>query len=255
MKKFILMAVVAVSAVSCLSDTYMEMSVTSYSDFEFTDPIEIFGKDSVFVESAFGGGSGSMSLLFASQRDGEKSPMTGGFGLTMKRDTTVYNKSWANPYPQYTIYDTLVVSNKASAVFYQNPNESLMPEHDIVFLDAAYGTCTPASCRINNTWQTVHNIVSEDSDYRFGEGDYLKLTVTGFLNGAETGSVEYYLADYRIPENGGAAPDSLAMGWKLLSLTKLGNVDNIDFDLETNKPGFPLYFCLDNFVAGIYVKR
>ena len=59
----------AVAAVSCLSDTYMEMNLVSYSDFEFYHPIEQFGADSIYVEGMFTGGASSVSsLVFASHR-------------------------------------------------------------------------------------------------------------------------------------------------------------------------------------------
>ena len=83
--------------------------------------------------------------------------------------------------------------------------------------------------------------------------DWLKLTVTGFLKGEETESVEYYLADFRgekVDENGVPEPDSLLTKWKNLSLTKLGQVDNIDFTLESSKGdnmmAEPMTFCLDH---------
>ena len=39
-----------------------------------------------------------------------------------------------------------------------------------------------------------------------------------------------------------------------MPLTKLGNIDAVDFSLDTNKEDFPKYVCLDNLVASISVK-
>ena len=252
MKRFLLIALASVAVASCLSDTFMEMNLTSISDFEFSDAASGFGDDSIYVENGFAGGNRSVALYFNSARDSENGPMTGGFGMTMKRDSSM-TIAEGNLYPQYTRFETSKMNNNVSAVFYDNPDDSKMPEHDIVFTEAEYGTCTPQFCYISNTQQTVVRVKDQNSG--FVEGDYIKLTATGFLNGKQTGQVEYYLADYRPAANGGEAPDSLLTSWKPLSLTKLGNVDNIDFDLESNKADFPLYFCLDNMVASIYIKR
>ena len=86
----------------------------------------------------------------------------------------------------------------------------------------------------------------------------LKLTVTGFLKGEETESVEYYLADFRgekVDENGVPEPDSLLTRWKNLPLTALGQVDNIDFELEASKTLPSMTVCMDDFHASVYVKR
>lgn len=252
-----------VAAVSCLSDTYMEMNLVSYSDFEFYHPIEQFGADSIYVEGMFTGGASSVSsLVFASHRSGDGGAMTGGFGLTMKKDTLNAGEGYlpftdkVNQYPMYTAYGTRTTQGEnMCAVFRQSDDISLMPEHDIVFLDAEYGTCTPQFCRINNTYQMVSYMMSDDSSYRFDKGDYLKLTVRGYLGGKETGSVEYCLADFRSADNNGEDPDSLLTVWKSISLTKLGQVDNIDFELESSRRMPGLSFCLDNFAANIYVKK
>ena len=72
-------------------------------------------------------------------------------------------------------------------------------------------------------------------------------------------SVQKELASPSCPPMRGPEPDSLLTKWKNLSLTKLGQVDNIDFTLESSKGdnmmAEPMTFCLDDFVASIYVTR
>lgn len=254
--KYIFLALsVAAASVSCLNNSFYEVNVTSYCDFEYYNAIEAFGEDSLYVENMFEGGPSSAYLIFASDRSGSGAAMTGGFGMTMKVDTLEISET--NKYPWYTRYGTRsnYGSNRVSAVFMQNPDETLMPEHDIVFSDPDYGTCTPAYCQINNTQQTVAYIYSDDPARRFTEGDYLKLTFTGYNAGEKTGSVEYYLADFRIPEDGGAAPDSVVTTWKTVALSGLGDIDYVDLDIESSKVNFPAFVCLDNFSAAIYIKR
>lgn len=128
------------------------------------------------------------------------------------------------------------------------------PERQLTFTEDDYGTCAPQFCYVRNTSLVVSSILSGDSQFKFTEGDYLKLVVTGYLAGKETGKAEWFLADYRVPQNGGAAPVSVTTVWKQMPLTKLGNIDAVDFSLDTNKEGFPKYVCLDNLVASISVK-
>lgn len=292
-KYFLAVAAVAAAAVSCLNDSYYELNVTSYSDFEFYGAIQQFGADSVYLEGVFGGGNSSVDIYFNSSRAAQGEPLSGGFALTMKKDSLDADNGYApflvyvsdgeedgdagndgdgesgtgelyvNQYPQYTAYGTSSLQgDNICAVFVQTADLTAMPEHDIVFTEPDYGTCTPQMCRINNTQQMVSMMMAETSSTRFGQGDWLKLTVTGFLKGEETESVEYYLADFRgekVGENGVPEPDSLLTTWKNLTLTKLGQVDNIDFTLEASRGGImlaqPMTFCLDDFIASIYVKR
>ena len=274
MKRFFVILVAAAMAASCLNDTYYEITVQSYNDFEFYNPIELFGKDSIYVEGVFSGSVSGAYLGFASSRVAEQEKMTGGFGLTMKKDTLVADgkivkdgvvqevekyspfPGTENEYPQYTAYGTKSHQGlNTCAVFLQADNVSLMPEHDIVFMEAEYGTCTPQMCRIINTYEMVRLMMYENSPYRFGKDDWLKLVIRGYLDGEETGSVEYYLADFRSEDNDGTEPDSLLTRWKNLPLTALGQVDNIDFELEASKTLPSMTVCMDDFHASVYVKR
>ena len=275
MKRYIVTAAVAVALTSCLNDAYYEVNTQSYSDFEFYHPIEQFGSDSIYVEGMFNGGNSSAYLVFASQRSGDGAVMTGGFGLTMKKDTLVADGRIMNGddvvfegdryspfpdtetlYPAYTAYGTRSSQGEnMCTVFMQAATENLMPEHDIIFTDPEYGTCTPQICRILNTYKMVYDMMYEQSPYRFGKGDWLKLVVRGYLDGRETGSVEYYLADFRSEDNDGTEPDSLLTRWKNLPLTALGQVDNIDFELEASKNLPSMTVCMDDFLATIYIKR
>ena len=89
------------------------------------------------------------------------------------------------------------------------------------------------------------------------QGDYFKVTITGYRDGNETSSVEYCLADHR---GSADSPDSLTTEWKTLNLMRLGNVQYIDFDIDAqfsnNTEGEDLnYFCMDNLFASIYISQ
>ena len=265
MKRYIVTAAVAVALTSCLNDAYYEVNTQSYSDFEFYHPIEQFGSDSIYVEGMFNGGNSSAYLVFASQRSGDGAVMTGGFGLTMKKDTLVADGRIMNGddvvfegdryspfpdtetlYPAYTAYGTRSSQGEnMCTVFMQAATENLMPEHDIIFTDPEYGTCTPQICRILNTYKMVYDMMYEQSPYRFGKGDWLKLVVRGYLDGRETGSVEYYLADFRDGKT------YICDKWVEVDLSSMTDVLYLDFILTSSDTGeygmnTPAYFCLDN---------
>ena len=230
----------AVMAVSCFKGTYYESSFATVSNFEFADAAKYF-TDSIFVNSDFQ--SGTYLLYSGSRTEGKDPKFKGGFAMSMKKDSSI-NLS-VSP---FSVYAGSAESN-TFAIFYDTAEK---PERQLIFTEADYGTCAPQFCYVRNTSFVVSSIRSGDS--KFTEGDYLKLVVTGYLAGKETGKAEWFLADYRVPQNGGAAPDSVNTTWQQMPLTKLGNIDAVDFSLDTNKEGFPKYVCLDNLVASISVK-
>lgn len=109
-------------------------------------------------------------------------------------------------------------------------------------------TYIPGTYVTNNAYAAT--VIKEGNDYAraFEDGDYFKLTFTGYLLGAKTGSVDFYLADYR---NGKSL---IVKDWVYVELTGLGFVDEIRCTLESTDKGeygmnTPAYFCLDNFGA------
>ena len=97
-----------------------------------------------------------------------------------------------------------------------------------------------------STYDAMQN--GTDLARQFGIGDWLKVTVTGYdAEGNETGTVDYYLADFRDPN---AA--YIVESWRWVDLTSLGEVKRLVFTMscsDTNQWGAmntPSYFCLDN---------
>lgn len=242
MKKIFVLAVLAVMAASCFKGSYYESSFATISNFEYADAAKYF-VDSVYVSGDFQ--SGSYLLYSGSRTEGEMPELLGGFGMSMRKDSSI-NLS-VSPFSVFAGSR----ENNTFALFYDTPEK---PERQLTFTEADYGTCAPQFCFVRNTSYVVSSILSKDSPFKFSNGDYLKLVVTGYLSGKETGKAEWFLADFRTPQNGGAAPDSVNTTWRQMPLTNLGNVDAVDFSLETNKEGFPKYVCLDNLVASISVK-
>lgn len=83
------------------------------------------------------------------------------------------------------------------------------------------------------------------------EEDWFMLTITGVdTDGAVTGSVDFYLADYRFADNG---QDYIVDTWGYIDLTGLGAVKSLEFDLSSSDVGgfgmnTPAYFAMDTVV-------
>ncbi|MBQ9362864.1 MAG: DUF4465 domain-containing protein [Bacteroidaceae bacterium] len=96
-----------------------------------------------------------------------------------------------------------------------------------------------------STYQAM--LEGTDLAKRFSIGDWLKITVTGYdAQGAETGTVDFYLADFRDSQNAYIIED-----WRWVDLTTLGTVKRLTFTMsssDSNQWGMntPSYFCLDN---------
>lgn len=78
--------------------------------------------------------------------------------------------------------------------------------------------------------------------------DWFLLTIEGFNGTTSTGTIEFYLADYRFSDN---SLDYVIEDWTLVDLTSLGSVDSIEFGLSSSDNGdfgmnTPAYFAMDN---------
>lgn len=80
----------------------------------------------------------------------------------------------------------------------------------------------------------------------FGQGDYFVLHITGLNGESVTGTVDYYLADFRT-----AGDWKFAENWQWVNLSTLGEIDGLQFELEGTKYNSygmttATYFCVDN---------
>ena len=103
---------------------------------------------------------------------------------------------------------------------------------------------------VNNSTYAVRTMRDGDSfssPLGYENGDWFKLIVTGLdKNGNETGSVEFYLADFRHSSLGGIVTE-----WTKVDLYSLGMVNKLRFDLKASVEteygiSIPTYFCFDD---------
>lgn len=84
----------------------------------------------------------------------------------------------------------------------------------------------------------------------FKAGDWFKVVATGYdATGAQTSTLEFYLADYRSSD---AKDHKLFTDWTWWDLSALGKVKTIGFKVEGSRSNnygltIPAYFCIDNF--------
>lgn len=113
------------------------------------------------------------------------------------------------------------------------------------------------SIRVTNATYPALSMLNGDAfAKRFGgpsgsEPDFFKVTFTGHsehgAGGATTGSVDFFLADYRFPTS---TDDYVVDTWDLVDLTSLGDARSIEVALESSDNGTfgmntPAYFAID----------
>ena len=113
---------------------------------------------------------------------------------------------------------------------------------------------TLSGMAITNTQKVVDAIVKGDGmsveeageSLPFHQDDYFKLTITGLVGDSVTGSFDFFLADFRTKGEW-----KYAENWQWVELNTLGEIDGLQFALETTKKNSwgattPSYFCIDN---------
>ena len=84
------------------------------------------------------------------------------------------------------------------------------------------------------------------------DADWFKLTIEGFAGVNSTGTVDFYLADFRATDN---SQDYIVADWRYVDFSALGTVNELRFSMSStdNHPTFgintPSYFAMDNFLA------
>lgn len=105
----------------------------------------------------------------------------------------------------------------------------------------------------NTTYAALAILKGDSFAKKFGgangnDADFFKLTVTGYLDASVTGSVDFFLADYRFADN---SLDYVVQQWTFVDLSGLGTVSRLGFALDSSDFGAfgvntPLYFAIDS---------
>ena len=187
--------------------------------------------------------------------------ISGDFGFTTGMTTSDYGKYYYNYVvsgQQSNVYKDFsdqyhsapggAVAGRNFVVAYQEDPSYLSKGSSLNITYSGFATYLPGTYITNTAYAAT--VIKEGNGFAraFKDGDYFKLTLTGYLAGVKCGSVEFYLADFR---NGKSL---IVKEWSYLELTGLGIVDEIRCKLEStdvtnNSMNTPAYFCLDNFGA------
>jgi hypothetical protein len=111
---------------------------------------------------------------------------------------------------------------------------------------------------VTNNNNTYYSMLNGDAfAKKFGgesgnDQDWFMLTITGKdVEGVVTGTVDFYLADYRFVDNDA---DYIVNTWQYVDLTSLGAVKSLEFSLSSSDVGdwgmnTPAYFAVDTLVG------
>ena len=160
----------------------------------------------------------------------------GGFTYTNKTDKTTTG---------YTNNSAITGTGKLSAT-YMTVNPSAYSTDKFHFAGNLSHTIKGMYVT-NSTYAYLSMKNGDNIAKKFVDGDWLKLTVTGLdAQGNTTGTVDFYLADYR---NG---KKILIDQWTWVDLSALGQAAEVKFSMTSTDNGnwgmnTPAYFCMDGF--------
>lgn len=170
--------------------------------------------------------------------------------------TTYYDNGYGDYYSDVVVssnVDSTMAADYANPVSYlyaptatpEGNNFAVWNQNFYGIANVKLGTAQPVSGMYVNNASAVINYI-KDSYTSFPTNGYYMLTVTGYNEGVQTGTVNCYLIDWRDAQN-----KKTLTSWEWLSLTTLGNVDELHFDVDSDDAGqwglnIPAYFCFDN---------
>ena len=236
----IMLAAASVLASSCLSsggsksDYVLQASFDGYANEQIFS--QYFNSDSVYFAKQI------LTDEYSCLNSVYEDPIfSGGFCLSAKRDSLNTDKTEISDYSSAGSGAGYRDSD-AYAVYIQNSR----PEYgwQIYLSGFDVGTCNMSGFLINNVSKTIKAI--EDSPLQ--DGDYLTVTVTGYLNGAQGQSVTVDLVKNTNTTR------TVVTSWTEVDLSSIGNVDALKFEVSTNRIDFPESFCLDNLTAKVHVE-
>lgn len=131
---------------------------------------------------------------------------------------------------------------------------------DGAYFDLAVGETAQSVYVTNTTYAALSMLNGDGFAKQFGgtsgdDADYFTVTFTGYDtlggSGGVTGSVEFYLADYRFADN---SNDYIVDSWELVDLTALGEARSVGLsfassDATSGWVNTPTYVALDNLAT------
>lgn len=149
---------------------------------------------------------------------------------------------------QFSVYNA---DNADNTFILFNP---MFQENGAIALPAGLEVDIESVKLCNSTYSALSMKEGDAFSKKFGgesgdDEDFYKVTIVGFdMDNNETGSVDFYLADYRFADN---ASDYIVSEWTDVDLSALGDVNRIEFRLASSDNGdwgmnTPAYVCIDD---------
>lgn len=179
---------------------------------------------------------------------GSREFWNGGVAVSRWTETTV--NSWEN---QCSVYGEGGHDGSETFAVATGMKNEYGGDYSVIYFSDADTEAIFDSFRVANTTYAVLSMRYGDSfgvkAFSYEDKDWFKLIVTGFDKAdTETGTVEYYLADFRT-----ATAPGIVEGWHKVDLSTLGKAHKIAFSFESSDAGewginTPTYFCFDDLV-------
>ena len=241
--KFLLPTVLSVIALISACNSNPEGTHSSYFGvcaFEYTD-LPNYWTDSLYMPDGFPGADG---ISFSGYNPSSTLTQNdNGFVISDRHDPRLEEG--------YVAKDMAVLSKggaygEAYAIFVDKLGAA--PRHVVTFDYNDLGFCMLNGFYVHNTNRvaTLASFGLEDAP-AFGPGDFLKLTVTGYLGTTKTSTVEVMLADYTGSEL------KLLKEWTAVETKDFGKFQYLDFSLTSNREDVPLQACIDYLVTQIEI--
>lgn len=168
-------------------------------------------------------------------------------GWTYSNETDMVTDGFMN---QFSVYNT------SGAGGSQNYALAYVSSYDTAATSIGFDAPVLAeSVAITNTTYAALSMKNGDAfAKKFGgasgnDADWFRLTIIGKdEQGGTTGSVDFYLADFRFSDN---SQDYILDQWATVNLSSLGLVSSLEFQMASSDAGLygintPTYFALDN---------
>lgn len=193
------------------------------------------------------GGSGGFNLNGATFANAYETTFGSWSGFAVSSVVDTATPGFGNQYAAYSRDGRGVGGSASYAIGYWS---SFDPVAALIQLDTATDFAGSGAWLTNTTYTALTILNGDGFGFAraFGPDDYLLVTFEGWLNGSSTGTVDFFLADYR----GGQS--LLVDDWTFVDFTALGTVDEIRFSMSGSDTGAfglntPSYFAMDNFFA------
>ena len=247
MKKNLVVFLAAMMAVSCFKDGPTNShQYNMFATFEYVNDYDIpaqFGEDSLYVNDITGLGVIWNDVAFLHKLSDDKKTAKGGFILSCLKGN-VYKEGYeADPAKDLYRVNAPADSSRTYMVFVDAGAEDMMPAHDVEFFNDQYGTCLVGGCFVN-----VPVYVAFAASKEFKDGDALVLKATGLRDGKVTAEKSMELIT--CTEGKVVIPEM----WKVFDLKELGDIQYVDFDVQSSNPKVPEVFCMDNFGARVSLE-